>query len=171
MIASEFLGSATRESIALVFAFAGLLKLWRPASVGSALAVLKLPPQVVEPTAILTGVGELGAAAALLLIDGWLGVVPAAALLCAFSLFLLLLARRAPSAPCGCFGDFSSRSHYAGLGRNLALAVLLAVSAANASQGLQIDAIPAAIELCILAILVPDAVSLLVSVSREPPAQ
>ena len=111
-------------------------------------------------------VGELAVATLLITGSGYLGAALAGALLVGFSSYLVVLTRRAPSAQCGCFGDYSSKSPYAGLLRNLLLAGLLVPAAVASSTHVGLAETPAAIELAVLVILVPEALASLLDLRR-----
>ena len=129
VIGGAEISGVTRAAIALVLVVAALLKLVRPGGAVSGLVGLGLPRGAARSLVAAMTVGELAVATLLITGSGYLGAALAGALLVGFSSYLVVLTRRAPSAQCGCFGDYSSKSPYAGLLRNLLLAGLLVPAA------------------------------------------
>ena len=165
VIGGAEISGVTRAAIALVLVVAALLKLVRPGGAVSGLVGLGLPRGAARS---LVAAMTVGLAVATLLItgSGYLGAALAGALLVGFSSYLVVLTRRAPSAQCGCFGDYSSKSPYAGLLRNLLLAGLLVPAAVASSTHVGLAETPAAIELAVLVILVPEALASLLDLRR-----
>lgn len=166
VIGGAEISGVTRAAIALVLVVAALLKLVRPGGAVSGLVGLGLPRGAARSLVAAMTVGELAVATLLITGSGYLGAALAGALLVGFSSYLVVLTRRAPSAQCGCFGDYSSKSPYAGLLRNLLLAGLLVPAAVASSTHVGLAETPAAIELAVLVILVPEALASLLDLRR-----
>jgi hypothetical protein len=157
-----------RESLALVFLLAALLKLAKPQSVISAIAAVRaLPVTALRPTAYAVALLEAAAAVLLVAAPGTLGLVLAAFAVIAFSAFLTTLAVRAPTASCGCFGDVSNLGHAGGIARNALLGALLLLAASGQYENPVLRSIPAAVELAIALVLLPDAAEVLVKTRRR----
>lgn len=160
------ISGVTRGAIAMVLVVAAALKLVRPAGAVSGLVSLRFRLGVARALVGAMTVAELAVAALLLTGRGYLSAALAGVLLVGFSGYLVALMRRAPSAKCGCFGDYSSNSPYAGLLRNLLLAVLLVPAALASSTHVGLAESPAAVELAVLVILVPEALASLLDLRR-----
>lgn len=159
---SPDLADAARESVALVFVTAGLIKLRDPRQAAASIhELMRLPTWIERSIPHLLAMSEIGAGAALLFATTRLYALPAVLLLALFSVFLVALERRAPSAPCGCLGDIGSTSHVAGLARNVALGALLVVAASQPPDGLNAGALLPAIQFALLIVLLPEGFSLL----------
>jgi hypothetical protein len=118
-------GAVAGLLLAVVFAWAGVVKLVRPTAWRAALQGYSLPPKVRLVTAWAVPVAELDVAAVLAFGSLRLGSALALAMLGAFSI-AVLRARRFHGAtlPCGCFGGVRARPVRHLLARNALLASL-----------------------------------------------
>jgi hypothetical protein len=160
--------AAIRGSLALVLLLAALSKVASPQPVVSAIVAARVFPMKAHVAVVyLVALAEAAAAAALVDRNGYVGIVFAGLVLVAFSAFLLLLARRAPAVPCGCFGDIVDVGHTGALVRNGTLLLLLACAATGEYAGPALGSLPAAIELTIAVVLVPDATQTIVNLRNR----
>jgi uncharacterized membrane protein YphA (DoxX/SURF4 family) len=138
-----FVALCGRFTLASLFLLAGAAKLPRLAEFESAVRNYRLlPGRLVHPASVALPVGEL--AAGLLLALGF--VTPAVAiavagLLVVFAAAVSVNLARGRSIDCGCFGSVAAkRITWATVARNLALAGLGVVVAAEAPRALALDA-------------------------------
>ena len=137
-------GSAAGLLLALVFAWAGLVKLVRPTAWRAALQGYALPSRVRLLSAWAVPATELGVAAALAFGHRRLGAALALAMLGAFSIALLRARRfHGSTLPCGCFGGVRARPVRNLLARNALLAALGVMAVLAPSAGVPI-ALPGA---------------------------
>jgi hypothetical protein len=147
--------------IAFLLAASAVLKVVSPDSVEPFTRELGLVN--VPPAAIAVGAAglELVAAVGLFLGMTW-GWILAVLLLAAFSVALVLVLRRGARPRCGCLGDLSAASvGHAQLGRNVVLIVALLASV-QAPTDRPLAAVPAALLVAALSVVVPEAIETIV---------
>lgn len=119
---------------AVVLGAAGALKLANPEPTSAMLTALRLPAGNAVGRAV--GAVELVVAAWVLGVGGWLSPLVLAAVYLGFATGMVILRRRSPSTPCGCFGKLSRPPGRRHVTINLVGAIAGVLGAATGAEAL-----------------------------------
>ena len=142
--------------LALFFAMSAALKVVSPNSIAQLVEEFHLVRVRPWLLAVAFGALEAAVAAGLALGARWAWLL-AVVLLVFFTVLLLVVTRKGVSLRCGCLGDLTeSHVGYAPLFRNVVLLALVALTY-GAPADRPVEALPSALVIAVLLVLVPDA--------------